>query len=77
MTHPTCSSMGDLKPGDPVDVRVMRWNGSFVAGHVDAREAWIIGSVARVDDATVDIYIPEAAERRTYPIESKDWRRAR
>lgn len=66
-----------LKPGDPADVRVMRWNGSFVSGHVDARETWIPGTVARVDDTTVDIFIHEAAERRTYPIESKDWRRAK
>ena len=58
-----------INPGDPVDVRVVRWNGSFANGHVDSRETWIPGTVSRVDESTLDIFIHEAAERRTYPME--------
>jgi len=70
-------SKNELKPGDGVDVRVLRWNGSFVNGHVDAREAWIPGAVVYVDDSTVTVMVYEFAERRTYPIDSTDWRPAR
>jgi hypothetical protein len=66
----------ELRPGDGVDVRVFKWNGSFADGHVNDREAWIPGTVHHVDDSTVTILIHEGIKYRVYPFESSDWRPA-